>query len=107
MSKITSLAAVLLCASGWAVAAISPQELAQQSGCMSCHGLVHKQVGPSFGQVAARYQGDAEAAARLASKIRRGSVGSWGRIIMPPQTQVSEADAQVLARWVLAQPPAP
>jgi len=105
MRTSTALAAALFCASGWA--AVPPQELAQQSGCMSCHGLVHKQVGPGFGQVAARYQGDAEAAARLAAKIRRGSVGSWGRVIMPPQTQVSEADAQVLARWVLSQPPAP
>jgi cytochrome c len=98
-------AAALFCASGWA--AVPPQELAQQSGCMSCHGLVHKQVGPGFAQVAARYQGDAEAPARLAAKIRSGGVGAWGRLLMPRQAQVSEADAQALARWVLSQPPAP
>lgn len=84
-----------------------PADLARKNACMACHGLVHKQVGPGFAQIAQRYRNDAEARARLAGKIRDGSVGTWGRIIMPRQTQVSEADAQVLARWVLSQPDAP
>lgn len=82
----------------------TPAELARKNACMACHGLVHKQVGPGFAQIAERYRGDAEAAARLAGKIRNGSVGTWGRVIMPRQTQVSEADAQVLAQWILSQP---
>ena len=72
---------------------------------MACHGLVHKQVGPGFAQIADRYRNDPEAAPRLAEKIRNGSVGTWGRIIMPQQSLVSEADSQLLARWVLSQPP--
>ena len=84
-----------------------PQALASDYGCMTCHGLVRKQVGPGFAQIAARYQGDAQAAARLAAKIRNGSVGAWGRVVMPRQTRVSEADALALAVWVLSQPPQP
>jgi cytochrome c len=78
--------------------------LARERGCLSCHGLVHKQVGPGYAQVAQRYRGEAQALARLAGEIRAGSVGRWGRVIMPRQPQVSEAEARQLAAWVLARP---
>jgi cytochrome c len=65
---------------------------------------VHKQVGPGYAQVAQRYRGEAQALARLAGEIRAGSVGRWGRVIMPRQPQVSEAEARQLAAWVLARP---
>lgn len=78
--------------------------LARGHGCLSCHGLVHKQVGPGYAQVAQRYRGDAEAPERLAAIIRAGSVGRWGRVIMPRQPGVTEAEARQLAAWVLAQP---
>lgn len=80
------------------------QALASDSGCLACHGLVHKQVGPGFAQIAERYRADAQAPERLAGKIRSGSVGAWGRVIMPRQGQVSEAQARLLAAWVLSQP---
>jgi len=83
------------------------QALARERGCMSCHGMVHKQVGPGFAQVAQRYRNDPAAAARLAAKIRSGSVGAWGRVIMPRQPHVTEADAKALAAWVLSQQPVP
>lgn len=74
---------------------------------MSCHGLVRKQVGPGFAQVAERYRGDPAATARLAARIRSGSVSNWGRLVMPAQTKVTEAEAAVLAGWVLTQPAPP
>lgn len=74
-------------------------------GCMACHGMVRKQVGPGFAQISARYGGDAAAPARLAAKIREGSVGAWGRVIMPRQPKMTLAESETLARWVLAQPP--
>jgi cytochrome c len=84
---------------------MTPADLARRNACMACHGLVHKQVGPGFVQIAERYRGDGEAAARLAGKIRDGSVGTWGRVIMPRQTQVSEAEARALSQWILSQQP--
>ena len=114
LSWMRTASAGLLLVSGLAAAQqsssqtlVAPQALASDYGCMSCHGLVHKQVGPGFAQIAARYQGDAQAPTRLAGKIRQGSVGTWGRVIMPRQSRVSEADALALARWVLSQPPQP
>ena len=88
-----------------ATAQTAPVDLLRKNGCMACHGLVHKQVGPGFAQIAERYRNDPEAAPRLAEKIRNGSVGAWGRVIMPRQSLVSEADSRVLATWVLSQPP--
>ncbi|SCX68969.1 c-type cytochrome [Variovorax sp. EL159] len=99
-----AIAAMLAAFSLPASAQVAPEALARKNGCMACHGLVHKQVGPGFAQIAQRYLKDAEAPARLADKIRDGSVGTWGRVIMPRQTQVSPADAQALAHWVLSQP---
>jgi len=83
---------------------VTPQALAQKSDCMSCHGMVHPQVGPGFAQIAARYRGDTDAPTRLAGKIRNGSVGAWGRVIMPRHPQLSDAETLALARWVLSQP---
>ena len=76
-------------------------------GCMACHGMVRKQVGPGFAQIAARYQGDAAAPARLAGKIRGGGVGELSLVIMPRQPKMTVAESETLARWVLAQPPRP
>ena len=34
------------------------QALAQKNGCMACHGVGNKIVGPAFKDVAAKYKGD-------------------------------------------------
>lgn len=83
------------------------QTLVGRYSCLTCHGMVHKQVGPGFAQIADRYRNDAAAPARLAGKIRNGGVGEWGRVIMPRQPHMAEAESQALADWVLAQPSPP
>ena len=75
--------------------------LAEKHGCLGCHAAATKLVGPAYQDVAAKYAGDADANAALAQSIRNGGVGKWGEIPMPPQKQVSEADAKKLARWIL------
>lgn len=105
MLRVALSLALLLCSGLAAAQVASPQELAQKSDCMSCHGMVHPQIGPGFAQIAARYRGDADAPARLAGKIRNGSVGAWGRVIMPRHPQLTDAETLALSRWVLSQPP--
>ena len=101
-----ALGLALLLGSGPAAAQpVAAQALAQKSDCMACHGMVHPQIGPGFAQIAARYRGDGDAPTRLAEKIRNGSVGAWGRVIMPRHLQLSDAETLALARWVLSQPP--
>lgn len=104
-ARLVLASATLLLLAAYSITATAqtpPADLARKNGCLSCHGLVHKQVGPGFAQIAERYRGDSDAPARLTDKIREGSVGTWGRVIMPRQAHVSEADARALAQWVLS-----
>ena len=80
--------------------------LVQASDCMRCHLAERKAVGPGWQAIAARHADNPEAVALLARKIREGSVGDWGRVIMPRHPQIGEADARLMAQWVLAQRPA-
>ena len=93
------LGAALLAAA--APAGANP-ELAKQKLCMGCHAVDHKQVGPAFKDVAARYAGQKDAAARLADKIVHGGAGAWGPVPMPANPRVSPEEARQLANWVLS-----
>jgi cytochrome c len=82
-------------------AAASP-ELARARLCTSCHPAQGKLVGPGFREIAARYAGQPDAAARLADKIRAGGAGAWGVVPMPANPKVTPQEARQLADWVLA-----
>ena len=45
---------------------------ARASGCMACHAVDRRMVGPSFRDISARYAGQADAVARMTTKIQRG-----------------------------------
>jgi cytochrome c len=38
----------------------------------------------------------------LAAKIKAGGTGVWGEDVMPPQANVSDADAKLIAQLVLS-----
>lgn len=85
---------------------LAGQALVQASDCLRCHGMDRRYVGPSFRQIADRYREQPDAADYLARKIREGSVGVWGRTVMPRHPQVTEAQSLDMARWLLSLPPA-
>lgn len=85
---------------------LAGQALVQASDCLRCHGMDRRYVGPSFRQIADRYRAQPDAATYLARKIREGSVGVWGRTVMPRHPQVTEAQSSDMARWLLSLPPA-
>jgi cytochrome c len=87
-------------------AAATPQALASQAGCAACHLPDKKLIGPSYREVAARYKGQADAAARLAGAIRKGSTGVWGPVPMPatPAAKLGDADLKAVVAWVLKAP---
>ncbi len=78
-------------------------ELMKAKNCAACHAIDKKLIGPSFKDVAAKYSGDQDAAAKLTKKIREGGVGVWGQIPMPANPQVSADEGMKLATWVLQQ----
>ena len=83
-------------------AAFANQELAQKKNCMACHAVDKKLVGPAYKDVAAKYAKDKDAYKKLAEKIMKGGSGVWGPVPMSANPQVSPAEAETLAKWVLA-----
>uniref|UniRef100_Q47BB8 Sulfur dehydrogenase subunit SoxD n=1 Tax=Dechloromonas aromatica (strain RCB) TaxID=159087 RepID=Q47BB8_DECAR len=77
-------------------------ELATKSGCMACHGMKSKIVGPGYSEVVARYQGQPDAESRLIAKVKAGGQGVWGSIPMPPNAHVKDEDLKTLVQWILA-----
>ena len=76
--------------------------LATQNGCMACHQVETKVVGPSYKDVAAKYKGDAAALDMLVSKVKNGGSGTWGPVPMPPNVNVSEENIKTIVTWVLS-----
>ena len=80
------------------------QALATAKGCMACHDIGAKQVGPAYKDVAKKYAGQKDAEAKLVKKVLEGGSGVWGPIPMAPNKNmgVTEADAKKLVAWVLS-----
>lgn len=79
------------------------EDLARKNGCAACHAPDKKAVGPSWKDIAAKYKGDDKAADTLAAKVKAGSKGVWGQVVMPPQAKVGDADLKAILGWALAQ----
>ena len=77
--------------------------LTQKHGCVACHGMTAKLVGPGFAEVAKKNAGQAD---YLAGKIVSGGEGVWGNVPMPAQT-LSPDDAKAIASWLAAGAKAP
>lgn len=96
-------AAAALFVSGQAAADL---DLAKKSGCLACHSVEKKIVGPAWKDVAAKYKGDAAAKAALVDKVKKGGKGNWtavtGGAPMPPYSpRVADADIEKLVDFVL------
>lgn len=96
---LTSLSVAMLSLSA---AASADQALAQKNACMTCHSVDKKIVGPAFKDVAKKHAGDKTAEAKLIAKVKAGGKGVWGEVPMPPNPQVSDADAKKIVEWVLS-----
>ena len=97
-------AALVLTIAAGAVLSLPAQasdELAKKYMCLTCHTVDKKLVGPSYHDIAVKYKGDKGAEAKLAEKIKKGGVGAWGQIPMPPNDKVPDADLNALVKWVL------
>ena len=97
--------ALMLAATG-AIAALDDnkaQELLKKSGCVACHNVDKKIVGPAYKDVAQKRKGAKDAVATLEKAIRSGSNGAYGQIPMPPnpKEKISDADLHELVEWVL------
>jgi len=101
---VASLTAAALSFAGAANAALdnaAAEAMMKKDGCSACHAIDKKVVGPSYVDVAAKYKGDAGAAAKLEAKVKGGGSGVWGPVPMPPNAATPDADIKALVGWIL------
>ncbi len=86
--------------------AATPAELATKAGCAVCHQPVAKGLGPSYQEIAKKYKGQAGAPAVMAERVRKGSVGIFGKVPMTPTppARISDADLKLVIDWILKTP---
>lgn len=101
--SVSALLALGLFTAAPLLQAADPAGLARNNGCMACHMVEKKIVGPAFKDVAAKYKGDAAASAALMKKVKAGGSGVWGPVPMPPNAAVSDDDVKAIVDWVLTQ----
>ena len=101
--KSLSLASAFFAGAFMIAGAHANEKLAQASGCMTCHGIDKKVIGPSYKEVAAKYRNDKGAPAKLFQKVKSGGKGVWGETPMPPNAHVKDDDIKTLVSWTLSQ----
>lgn len=75
------------------------ESMAQSKGCLNCHNVQNKIIGPAFVEVAKKYQGQ-DVKKQLVEKVQKGGGGVWGSMPMPPNA-VTPEEADKLVSWVL------
>ncbi|HXW07158.1 MAG TPA: PQQ-dependent sugar dehydrogenase [Vicinamibacterales bacterium] len=75
--------------------------LMARSDCATCHNREGKSRGPTFAQLAEKYQPDAETLSRLAAKVRDGSTGVWGGEVMPAHPLITAHEAREMVHYML------
>lgn len=76
---------------------------ARRAGCMDCHAVDKKLVGPAFKDVAAKYKGDAGAEAKLIKKVMGGGSGVWGKMPMPANRgKITDEELKTTVSWILS-----
>ena len=92
--KLIVMAAVVAAGVAVSGAANASEALAKSSGCMACHDVATKKMGPSYKDIAAKYKGKADAEKTLVANL----TAAKGH----PAVKSSEADTVTLVTWILA-----
>ena len=70
-------------------------ELAKSSGCMNCHAVGEKKVGPAFKDVAAKYKDNKDAEAKVTAELKDGK----GH---PVKVSATDAELKTLVEYALS-----
>ncbi len=71
------------------------------SDCLTCHKVDEKVIGPSYREVANKYENTEANVKMLAEKIVKGGSGVWGEVAMTAHPGVSQADAEQMVKYIL------
>lgn len=76
--------------------------LIANSDCLTCHEISAKKTGPSYQEVAAKYENTEANIELLAGKIIKGGTGVWGQVPMTPHDTMSVDDAKTMVKYILS-----
>ena len=76
--------------------------VAELHSCAECHNATIKVLGPSFKEIATKYKDDKTAMEVLSAKVRKGGVGVWGQIAMPPSATIKDDELKLVLSWILS-----
>ncbi len=78
------------------------EALVKGSDCKTCHHAINKIIGPSHTDVAKKYEFTEANVKMLADKIMKGGQGVWGQIPMTAHVDITQVNAEKMARYVLS-----
>jgi cytochrome c len=81
---------------------ISGSQLIAGNDCLTCHKIDEKSTGPSYKDVANRYENNQGNVENLANKIIKGGKGLWGHVAMTPHPNLPEPQAEEMVRYILS-----
>ncbi|MBW8360902.1 MAG: c-type cytochrome [Kaistella sp.] len=76
--------------------------LVEGADCMTCHQVEEKMIGPSYLDVAGKYENTPENAALLADKIIEGGSGVWGSVPMAAHPGMNRDNANKMVAYILS-----
>ncbi len=78
------------------------ENLVKANDCSSCHALDRVVVGPSYGDIANRYRGQAGMVDKLTAKVKQGGSGNWGAVPMSPHPDLTDLQLKEMVEWILS-----
>ena len=103
MNKLALAALIAASAVSFSAVANDGEALVKKNGCMACHALTTKMVGPSYKDIAVKYKDDGKAVDTLSAKVLNGGAGVWGQMPMPPHKgRVTDEQAKAMVNYVLS-----
>jgi cytochrome c len=86
---------VIIAVSAGAALAQSGADVVKSKGCLNCHAVAEKKMGPSFKDVSAKHKGDKGAEAAITAKLKEGK----GH----PKVSASDAELKAAVGYALSQ----
>lgn len=99
MKRLAMTLSVLAAVCAVSTPAVANEAMMKAKGCVACHKIDGKLIGPSYKEVAAKYT--AADVDKLAEKVQKGGKGVWGAIPMTPN-KVTPEEAKQLVTWILS-----
>ena len=101
MKKIVSSLIIFLVFAANNGLANDAKKLIKKNGCLACHSVKLKVLGPSFIDIANKYENNINNQQILVQKVKKGGSGNWGKIPMMSHPNITNEELNLMVRWIL------